>query len=198
LKITKKVIFVAVLAIICYSIGYFLNMFVTNGFVFELNFSFDLLLAKNTLVYAFEFFAISMLMCLFSWYKGIGKNPNKIIEAKEKDKQVYTGLEQAHFQTDKEIAKNYITIDYNKLPNTQIEGIPVKAEETFAGYKVTFAKPAHTLIIGTTGSGKTTKAIRLCPEPIADGGRSPAVGVWRTDDEIYLFDVPVFHKSGGF
>ena len=141
MKITKKILFVAVLSIFCYVIGYFLNMFVSNGFVFELNFSFDLLLAKNTLIYAFEFFAIAMLMCLFSWYKGIGKNPNKIIEAKEKDKQVYTGLEQAHFQTDKEIAKNYITIDYNKLPNTQIEGIHVKAEETFAGYKVTFAKP---------------------------------------------------------
>jgi len=196
LKITKKVIFVAVLAIICYSIGYFLNMFVTNGFVFELNFSFDLLLAKNTLVYAFEFFAISMLMCLFSWYKGIGKNPNKIIEAKEKDKQVYTGLEQAHFQTDKEIAKNYITIDYNKLPNTQIEGIPVKAEETFAGYKVTFAKPAHTLIIGTTGSGKTTTFINPTIQILANTKGKPSMLITDPKGELYVLHAKSLIKRG--
>ena len=196
MKITKKVIFVAVLAIICYSIGYFLNMFVTNGFVFELNFSFDLLLAKNTLVYAFEFFAIAMLMCLFSWYKGIGKNPNKIIEAKEKDKQVYTGLEQAHFQTDKEIAKNYITIDYNKLPNTQIEGIPVKAEETFAGYKVTFAKPAHTLVIGTTGSGKTTTFINPTIQILANTKGKPSMLITDPKGELYALHAKSLIKRG--
>ena len=196
MKITKKILFVAVLAIICYAIGYFLNMFVTNGFVFELNFSFDLLLAKNTLIYAFEFFAIAMLMCLFSWYKGIGKNPNKIIEAKEKDKQVYTGLEQAHFQTDKEIAKNYITIDYNKLPNTQIEGIPVKAEETFAGYKVTFAKPAHTLIIGTTGSGKTTTFINPTIQILANTKGKPSMRITDPKGELYALHAKSLIKRG--
>ena len=181
MKITKKILFVAVLAIICYAIGYFLNMFVTNGFVFELNFSFDLLLAKNTLIYAFEFFAI---------------NPNKIIEAKEKDKQVYTGLEQAHFQTDKEIAKNYITIDYNKLPNTQIEGIPVKAEETFAGYKVTFAKPAHTLIIGTTGSGKTTTFINPTIQILANTKGKPSMLITDPKGELYALHAKSLIKRG--
>lgn len=196
MKITKKILFVAVLAIFCYVIGYFLNMFVSNGFVFELNFSFDLLLAKNTLIYAFEFFAIAMLMCLFSWYKGIGKNPNKIIEAKEKDKQVYTGLEQAHFQTDKEIAKNYITIDYNKLPNTQIEGIPVKAEETFTGYKVTFAKPAHTLIIGTTGSGKTTTFINPTIQILANTKGKPSMLITDPKGELYALHAKSLIKRG--
>ena len=131
-------------------------MFVSNNFVFEFKLSQDLLLNSKTLLYSFEFFAIFMLFYLFSWYKGLGKNPKKIMESSEKDKEIFSGLEQAHFQTKKEIAKNFKTVEYRKLPNTSIEGIPINAVENAKGYEITFAKPAHTLIVGTTGSGKTT------------------------------------------
>ena len=61
------------------------------------------------------------------------------MQASEKDKEIYTGLEQAHFQTTKEIQKNFMTVDYADLPKTSIEGIPVKAEEGAKGYKITFS-----------------------------------------------------------
>ena len=159
MKIFKKsFLFIFVIAF-CYVSGYLVNMFVSNGFVFEFKLDIGLLLHSKTLLYSFELFAIFLLLYMFAWYKGLGKNPKKIMQASEKDKEIYVGLEQAHFQTKKELDKNFTTVEYKKLPQTNIEGIPIKAEETLKGYNITFAKPAHTLIIGTTGSGKTTTFI---------------------------------------
>ncbi|MBP3581526.1 MAG: hypothetical protein J6J33_02105, partial [Clostridia bacterium] len=85
--------------ILCYCCGYILNMFISNQFVFDFKITAELLLAPKAFLYTFEMFAIICLMFVFSWYKGIGKNPKKIMQANEKDKEIYTGLEQAHFQT---------------------------------------------------------------------------------------------------
>ena len=109
-------------------------MFVSSGFKAEFTFDTALILNGKTWLYTFEFFAIISLIFVFAWYKGVGKNHKKIMTATEKDKEIYTGLEQAHFQTDKELQQNFKTVEYSKLPNTDIEGIPIKAEETKKGY----------------------------------------------------------------
>lgn len=105
-------------------------MFVSNNFALEFKFNPALLVAGKTWLYTLFLVSIFFVMWLFAWFKGIGKNPKTIMQAKEKDKDIYTGLEQAHFQTDKEIQNNFKTVDYINLPKTDIEGIPVKAEET--------------------------------------------------------------------
>lgn len=169
-------------------------MFVSNGFVFRLELKY--LFAGKTLFYTFEFLAIFGLIYLFAWYKGFGKNPKKLIESSEKDKDIYAGLEQAHFQTDKEIAKNFTTIDYNKLPSVDIEGIPVNAEENVAGYKITFAKPAHTLIIGTTGSGKTTTFINPTIQILANTRNQPSMLVTDPKGELYALHAKSLIKRG--
>ena len=160
-------------------------MFVSNNFVFQFKLSGDLLFGGKTLLYTFFLFSIFGVFYLFSWFKGIGKNPKKIMQASEKDKEIYTGLEQAHFQTEKEIQKNFKTVDYNYLPKVDIEGIPIKAEETMKGYKVTFAKPAHTLIIGTTGSGKTTTFINPVVQILANTRSQPSMLISDPKGELY-------------
>lgn len=183
MKLTKKVIGIFVIFSLSYLAAFLINCLVGNNFVFKL--SPDLLFAPKTLLYAFEFFAIIMMFFLFSWYKNIGKNPKKIIQANEKDKEIYTGLEQAHFQTEKEIEKNFTTVDYKKLPQLEIEGIPVNAEETSTGYKITFTKPAHTLVIGTTGSGKTTTFINPTIQILANTKNKPSMLVTDPKGELY-------------
>lgn len=196
MKLTKKAIYIILTLSLCYIGGYLINMFVSKGFVFDFEISTDYLLAPKTLLYTFEFAAIIGLIWLFSWYKGLGKNPKKIIESSEKDKQIFSGLEQAHFQTDKEIAKNFTTIDYNKLPNVDIEGIPVKAEENGLGYKITFAKPAHALIIGTTGSGKTTTYINPTIQILSNTRSQPSMLVTDPKGELYALHAKSLIKRG--
>ena len=196
MKYLKKSILFLVVLSFCYVCGYLINMFVVNGFVFEMNFSTDLLLHSKTLMYCFEFFAIFLIFYMFAWYKGLGKNPKKIMEASEKDKDIYVGLEQAHFQTKKEIAQNFKTVEYTKLPKTDIEGIPINAEETVKGYNITFAKPAHTLIIGTTGSGKTTTFINPSIQILSNTLNKPSMLISDPKGELYALHAKSLIKRG--
>lgn len=129
MKVFKHVLLYIFILTISFCVGYLINLFVSNNFVFEFKISKDILLSYKTYLYAFECFAIILLVFIFVWYKKLGKNPKKLMSTTEKD-IIYTGLEQAHFQTDEEIKNNFKTISYTMLPQVDIEGIPIKAEET--------------------------------------------------------------------
>lgn len=195
-KWNKITIICFVTLIFSYVFGYLLNMFVSNGFVFRLELSTDYLLAKKTLLYCFEFFAIITLIFVFSWFKHFEKNPKKLMQSGNDDREIYTGLEKAHFQTDSEIATNFTTVDYKKLPNNDIEGIPVKAEEDGMNYKITFAKPAHTLIIGTTGSGKTTTFINPTIQILSNTKNKPSMLITDPKGELFALHAKSLEKKG--
>lgn len=171
-------------------------MYVSNHFVFKFQITKDLLLNSKTWLYTLFLFAICALFFVFAWYKGIGKNPKKIMQANEKDKEIYTGLEQAHFQTDKEIANNFKTVDYSSLSTTEIEGIPIIAEENKKNYKITFSKPAHTMIIGTTGSGKTTTFINPTIQILSNTQNKPSMLISDPKGELYSLHAKSLIKRG--
>ena len=172
-------------------------MFVTNHFVFDFKITPELLIAKNTFLYGFELFAVFMVINIFNWYKGIGKNPKKLMQVKEGNQnEIYTGLEQAHFETQKEIETNFNTVSYDDLPNLEIEGIPIIAEEGKKDYKITFAKPAHTLIIGTTGSGKTTTFINPTVQILANTKGKPSMLISDPKGELYALHAKSLIKRG--
>lgn len=182
---------------ICYCFGYLLNMFVTNRFVFDFKITQELLIAKNTFLYGFELFAVFMVINIFNWYKGIGKNPKKLMQVKDGNQnEIYIGLEQAHFETQKEIETNFNTVNYDDLPNLDIEGIPIIAEEGKKDYKITFAKPAHTLIIGTTGSGKTTTFINPTVQILANTKGKPSMLISDPKGELYTLHAKSLIKRG--
>ena len=195
MKVFKRVILYIIILIISLCVGYLINLFVSNNFVFEFKISKDILLSYKTYLYAFECFAVVMLFFIFVWYKKLGKNPKKLMSTTEKD-IIYTGLEQAHFQTDEEIKNNFKIASYNMLPQVDIEGIPVKAEETKKGYDITFSKPAHTLIIGTTGSGKTTTFINPTIQILSNTRIKPSMLISDPKGELYSLHAKSLIKKG--
>ena len=197
MKIAKRVVLCSIGLMICYCFGYLLNMFVSNHFVFDFKITPELLIAKNTFLYGFELFAVFMVINIFNWYKGIGKNPKKLMQVKDGNQnEIYTGLEQAHFETQKEIETNFNTVSYDDLPNLDIEGIPIIAEEGKKDYKITFAKPAHTLIIGTTGSGKTTTFINPTVQILANTKGKPSMLISDPKGELYALHAKSLIKRG--
>ena len=196
MKIFKKCILFFAIFVLCFSLGYIANMYVSNHFVFKFQITKELLLNPKTWLYTLFLFAICSLFFVFAWYKGIGKNPKKIMQASEKDKEIYTGLEQAHFQTDKEIANNFKTVDYNSLSTKEIEGIPIIAEENKKNYKITFSKPAHTMIIGTTGSGKTTTFINPTIQILSNTQNKPSMLISDPKGELYSLHAKSLIKRG--
>lgn len=195
MKVFKNSIILFIIILFSFCVGYLINNFVSNNFVFKFSISSEILLSYKTYLYAFEVFAIIMLIFLFVWYKGAFKNPKTLMSTNEKD-VIYTGLEQAHFQTDEEIIKNYKTISYNDLPNIEVEGIPVKAEETKKDFNITLAKPAHTLIIGTTGSGKTTTFISPTIQILANTKSKPSMLISDPKGELYALHAKSLLKRG--
>lgn len=82
------------------------------------------------------------------------------------------------------------------LPQVDIEGIPVKAEETKKGYDITFSKPAHTLIIGTTGSGKTTTFINPTIQILSNTRIKPSMLISDPKGELYSLHAKSLIKRG--
>lgn len=158
LRLKKPFIIVGCMWFVACIAGFFLNCLFTYHFKFRLDI--NLLVDGKTYLYALLLSAIALTVALAYYYKHYWlKNSKKIIQGDERDNDVATNLEQAHFQTDGEVDKNYAKISYAELPKTNLVGIPIRAVERKEDYEIHFAKNAHTMIIGTTGSGKTTTFI---------------------------------------
>lgn len=153
LRLKKPLIIIGCVWLVACVTGFFLNCLFTYNFKFRVDI--NLLVDGKTYLYAFLLSVIALTVVLAYYYKHYWlKRAKKIIQGDERDNDVAANLEQAHFQTDGEVDKNYTKISYSELPKTNLVGIPIRAVERKGKYEIHFAKNAHTMIIGTTGSGK--------------------------------------------
>ena len=90
-----------------------------------------------------------MLLMMRAGIKGSGKL-----------KQVESNLENSRWMKDSERDKIFKPHKYSKLAEVKKDGIPVMAKliDKDKDMKVVYNSPCHSLIIGSTGSGKTTLA----------------------------------------
>ena len=126
LRLKKPFIIVGCMWFVACIAGFFLNCLFTYHFKFRLDI--NLLVDGKTYLYALLLSAIALTVALAYYYKHYWlKNSKKIIQGDERDNDVATNLEQAHFQTDGEVDKNYAKISYAELPKTNLVGIPIRA-----------------------------------------------------------------------
>jgi type IV secretory pathway TraG/TraD family ATPase VirD4 len=102
-------------------------------------------------------------------------NSKNIMKGKESDQHLASSLEQSRFETDEEIRKNFVTIDYDELKYSDVKGTPIMEKEKEGHLKVTFSSPAHSLVIGTTGSGKTTTFVSPTIEILSETKAKPSL-----------------------
>lgn len=182
--IKRLLITLGVAIILCYIIGFILNCFITNDFV--LKFDLYLLFSITTLKYFGLLFFISLLIILFYYHDNYwvinGKN---IIKAKNGDERIKSNLEQSKFQSEKEVNYNFQKIDYSNLSKKDVVGIPIKVVEKRKRLSVNFAPNAHTLIIGTTGSGKTTTYINPTIQILSKSHAKPSMLISDPKGELY-------------
>lgn len=164
--------------------GFILNCLFSNNFNFHLDFG--LLLNGKTYLYALLLTVMAITVVLAYYYKHYWlKNSKKIIQGDERDNDVMANLEQARFQTNEEIDKNYTHVNYAELTQKEIVGIPIKAVEHKGKYTVHFAKNAHAMIIGTTGSGKTTTFINPTVQILSQSAAKPSMLISDPKGELY-------------
>ncbi len=107
-------------------------------------------------------------------------------------------LENSRFLTDKERDKYFPGHDYNDLSGVTKDGIPVRAVlDNKSHLKINFLSGAHSLIIGATGSGKTTTFINPMIQLL--GASNAGSSMIMTDPKGELFSLhSQFLKERGY
>ena len=111
------------------------------------------------------------------------------LRGKGKLKQVETNLENSRWMNDEERDKIFKSHKYSKLSEVTKDGIPVMAKLTDKDkdMKVVFNSPCHSLIIGSTGSGKTTTFVSPMIQLLAASAAGSSMIV--TDPKGELFSL---------
>jgi len=103
---------------------------------------------------------------------------------------------------------NWITIDelknnkdfkfhyYEDLHKSDNVGIPIRAELVNNKLQVNMYKPIHTLVIGTTGAGKTTQFINPTMQILSESHAKPCLVITDPKGEIYDLHSEKLRKNG--
>lgn len=183
-KLLKVLIVCGSIALVSIIAGFFLNCLFAYNFKFRMNIK--LLADGNTYLYALLLSVIALMVGLSYYYKHYWlKHSKKIIQGDERDNDVAANLEAARFQTDNEIDQNFTRVEYAELAKRELVGIPVRAVQKKGDYSVNFAGNAHTMIIGTTGSGKTTTFINPVVQILSQSAAKPSMLLSDPKGELY-------------
>ncbi len=127
----------------------------------------------------------------FMRYTGIG--------GKGKLKEVEANLENSRWMNDKEKNSIFKPYKYSELANTKKDGVPVMAQVNSKGkdMDILFNSPCHSIIIGSTGSGKTTTFVNPMIQLI--GASAAGSSMIMTDPKGELFSLHSgFLKERGY
>jgi type IV secretion system protein VirD4 len=194
-KLKKLLIAIAVISVICYAVGFLANCYIRGGFRFV--FSHRLLFDVNTAIYAGLLLGAALFLLLWYYQKHFWLfHSRNVIKGNKRDGSIQVNLEQARFEGDKEINRNFPRYEYGNLSEAR-SGIPVRAEQDKRGnYNVNLAGNAHTLVIGTTGSGKTTTYISPTIQILSETQTKPSLFLSDPKSELYILHAKSLEKKG--
>ena len=194
-KLINWGIAVGVVLLGCFLLGFSLNCFIQAGY--RPNIKAHLLFNNQTFAFTGLFLLLSGFLALLYYYNHYWLfNSKNIIKGRERDKHIFANLEQARFQSEREIEQNFQTVEYMDLPNTEVKGIPIQAYEENNRLKITFSPPTHTLVIGTTGSGKTTTFINPAIQILSQSKTKPSMLITDPKGELYQLHARKLKRSG--
>ncbi len=162
MKILKKVLLYGALLLLgVVVLGALTAMLVNCLFVersFEHFLNFKVFLSLNTYLYGAVEMAL-LVLAYFVFTPASSKRNKKVLQGK--GQRIEGALENSRFMTDSERDENFPKKKYNSLAAEKKDGIPVYAvyNTKKKDMDINIASPAHGLIIGATGSGKTTTFI---------------------------------------
>ncbi|MCC8015749.1 MAG: type IV secretory system conjugative DNA transfer family protein [Eubacterium sp.] len=110
---------------------------------------------------------------------------------------ISAGLEDSRFMTAKERDDNFAPCNFAKLVDQKKDGVPVRANyDKKAGLKINLASPMHGIIIGSTGSGKTTTFINPMIQILAASGAGSSMIMTDPKGELYQLHSGFLRERG--
>lgn len=134
--------------------------------------------------------AMAVALCIVAWLVFGGSNAKRAKKMMNTNKvaTIKAGLEDSRFMTAKERDNYFPAYNFAKSADMKKDGVPVRAYyEKNAGLRVNLASPMHSIIIGSTGSGKTTAFINPMIQILA--ASSAGSSMIMTDPKGELFQL---------
>ncbi len=153
----------------------------------EYVFSLEVLLKPQT--WGLGLFAMVMLSVVYiiNNMDNLGISSDKIFGSR-KNGDVTSVLENSRFMTNKERDNNFAPFTYETAEECKNDGVPVRAILDKRGVlHCNFMSGAHSLVIGATGSGKTTTFINPMIQLLGAAGKGSSMIM--TDPKGELFDM---------
>ena len=85
---------------------------------------------------------------------------------------------------------------FSTLKDNKFDGIPLRAERVGNHTEINMQKPIHTLVIGTTGSGKTTMLVDPTIQILAQCGSKPSMIMSDPKGELYAHNAQYLRNLG--
>jgi len=113
-------------------------------------------------------------------------------------KQIETNLENSRWMNGAEKQKNFKSYKYSELSKIKKDGIPVAAKLIKKGkdMDVSFQSPCHALVIGSTGSGKTTTFVSPMIQLIGATAAGSSMIVTDPKGELFSMHSKFLKKRG--
>lgn len=174
-----------------------------NTYINGAGFKFDLTYATDTMTLLIFFILCSILLIKILFDAVDGKNKkkkNKGLSDKGKDekgndvKQYFSN--DFVSEKDLETKKEYNFTTFRNIRNVTNDGILIRADRKGNDMAINFIKPIHTLIIGTTSSGKTSTFIEPTMQLLSMTSAKPSFVVTDPKGELFEFNSEKLKKEG--
>lgn len=148
---------------------------------------------KTIFIVVFLIAFVAMLILLSEHKFGSGSSSAKVTTKGGMKKFYDTNwLSLEELRTNKDFKFHY----YEDLHRSDNVGIPIRAELIKNRLEVNMYKPIHTLVIGTTGSGKTTQFVDPTMQILSESKARPCIVVTDPKGEIYDNHSQKLRKNG--
>lgn len=179
-----------ILKYVLISIVVFLVSVIIITYVRDDTFSFNARYISSGLPFVFVFIGVGLILVFDLMQLADGKKKtsskaiDKVKDSKGRDTQEYFDKD---FVTEETLKKdkgfNYNTL--STIRSSKTDGILVRAEQRGNGMEINFVKPIHTLVVGTTSSGKTSRFVVPSLQLMSMTSAKPSFVITDPKGELY-------------
>lgn len=137
-----------------------------------------------------------IVLCVLLFSRPSAKRAKKLMKGKTESFE--SNLENSRFMTDKEKDFNFAPYRFSKLNESKKDGVPVYAlyDKKKKELNINLASPMHGLIIGSTGSGKTTTFINPMIQILAQSSAGSSMICTDPKGELFQLHSGLLSKRG--